>query len=50
MVLNILIRNFALLNLIVKDVIDLPEILTIFTNPVILENNTSTCLKTNSNH
>ena len=46
MVLNILIRNFALIGLIVKDIFDLPEIFTIFTNPIILENNSSLCLNT----
>ncbi|KAM3128807.1 hypothetical protein pb186bvf_019056 [Paramecium bursaria] len=46
MVLNILIRNFAILTLIVQDVFDLPQLLTIFTNPIILEKDSQTCLNT----
>ena len=47
-----LIRNFALLSIIISDIFDLPEILTVFTNPMILEKNTKLCLNSfvNSNH
>ena len=47
-----LIRNFALLSIIISDIYDLPEIFTVFTNPMILERDSSTCLNTfvNSNH